>query len=159
MYRAPPPAHHTSSITECAPCRSAVRERQAPHACRWPDATASAPTARRMWERGCVHVGCAAGPPWWRPGGRSRAVGRGAVTFDERVVGVVAALAAGVMFPGRRGSGEAGRPCACPCCDEMRHTPELQVGRHIAFLSLLCFRFRVKGDIAIRVYQTSVNRT
>jgi len=39
-------------------------------------------------------------------------VGRGAVTFDERAAGVVAGLAAGVVFPGRRGSGEVGRPCA-----------------------------------------------
>ena len=39
-------------------------------------------------------------------------VGRGAVTFDERAAGAVAGLAAGVVFPGRRGSGEVGRPRA-----------------------------------------------
>ena len=61
-------------------------------------------------------------------------VGRGTVTFDERAAGAVAALAAGVVFSGRRGSGGVGRPRACPCYDEMRRTPELQVVRHVAFL-------------------------
>ena len=73
-------------------------------------------------------------PPAGRGSGEEGEVGRGAVTFDEREAGAVAALAAGVMFPGRRGSGEAGRSHACPCCDEIRRTPELQVVQHVAFL-------------------------